>query len=108
MPIDIVDGSLLWDGLATTPPPPPPPAPTETGDGVMVPGMFGPAETYISTSTYPRRRRESETENPWVALIKWLRRLRRIDDQWEISQLAKTIELDDLDVMEVTMLSRRN
>lgn len=102
--MDLIDGSALWLGLPQVIPPPPPPPPVSDADGVMVPGMF-PDQLY-SAGHYTRINPVTERANPWRDMILWLRRLRRIDREWEISELARKIELDDLDLMELTVLSR--
>lgn len=105
MPIDIIDGSLLWDGVSGGPiPPPPTPVIVESADGVALPGL--PPGMLVSTTAYQRRRsRLDDLPNPWIAILRWLR---VIDDtrEWTADYL-RMIEADDMDIVELTRLTRR-
>lgn len=94
--MDIIDGSGLWTtGSGQAPPPPPPPAPSD--DGVML----------VGSSAYAERLDRLRQTDPWADLRTWWKRLRRIDAQWMSPAMLAKIEQDDLDVIELTRLTRR-
>jgi len=98
--VDILDSSGFWrtGDTGVIPPPPPPPVPVETGDGII---LFSSAGQYVRT--HPVR----EPTNPWVELIAWWRRLRRIDAEWISPEMLQMIERDDQEIIELTRLTRR-
>lgn len=101
--LDIVDGTLLWQVGSAAAPAPPTPTPS-TGDAAAI-----PSELY--TFTGPRTRRQYGIGDPWGEILAWLRRLRRIDEDFQVSQtalqMAREATIDDEDVMEITRLTRR-
>lgn len=99
--MDVLTISMGWIGGYPVAGPTPPPTPTDTGDGVLL-------ASDLTSSAYARRFEQAqERANPWADLIAWLRRLRRIDRQWEDAQLLKRIEADDQEIIELTGLTQR-
>lgn len=57
--------------------------------------------------TYRRLYAYARQPNPWDEIARWLRRLERNGQGWEVARALEAIEADDMEVLQAAMLTRK-